>query len=473
MSAIDITPTPRILRTLGEIPFDIWQCIAELVDNSLDAFDNLESAGSPLEGARVEVSWSQDAPANSSEITIVDNGPGMAIETLQSAARAGYTSNDPISNLGLFGMGFNIATARLGGETHFLSTLEGADEWVGICINFDDLIKKGEFSAPVITEQKEDKNVSGTKITIKDLREGVLADLKNKKSTIRRRLEVVYSPILEKQKVSILIQGSHLKPHPHCVWGESRFIVRKGLRVHAVQHIDRDLGTAYFDVNRNRYISEHEITIVDSEMQRTGMLREGIVERSRRLRGWIGIQRYSDPNDFGIDFIRNGRKILIADKSVFSFENPATGTLNQEYPVELGSTVGGRIVGEIHVDYLIPTYQKNGFDRSNPAWNLTVEAIRGSGPILQKNRRIFEYDGDNISPLGLLISAYRRTDAGTKCLAVNRDVAKKYTEEFRRGNPEYLSDEKWFKAAQEVDLIKSEGESPRTPPEPPPSRSWR
>ena len=38
VNALDITPTPRILRTLGEIPFQTWQCIAELIDNSIDAF---------------------------------------------------------------------------------------------------------------------------------------------------------------------------------------------------------------------------------------------------------------------------------------------------------------------------------------------------------------------------------------------------------------------------------------------------
>lgn len=27
MNTLDITPTPRILRTLGEIPFQTWQCV--------------------------------------------------------------------------------------------------------------------------------------------------------------------------------------------------------------------------------------------------------------------------------------------------------------------------------------------------------------------------------------------------------------------------------------------------------------
>ena len=79
------------------------------------------------------------------------------------------------------------------------------------------------------------------------------------------------------------------------------------------------------------------------------------MEREKRLTGWLGIQRYADPNDFGIDFIRNGRKILISDKSFFQYENPLTLQKELQYPVELGTSIGGRIVGELNVDYLLPT----------------------------------------------------------------------------------------------------------------------
>ena len=33
---LDLTPDPRILEVLGEIPYQPWQCLAELVDNSFD-----------------------------------------------------------------------------------------------------------------------------------------------------------------------------------------------------------------------------------------------------------------------------------------------------------------------------------------------------------------------------------------------------------------------------------------------------
>ena len=34
----DLTPTPSILQMLGEIEYEPWRCIAELVDNAFDAY---------------------------------------------------------------------------------------------------------------------------------------------------------------------------------------------------------------------------------------------------------------------------------------------------------------------------------------------------------------------------------------------------------------------------------------------------
>jgi hypothetical protein len=129
------------------------------------------------------------------------------------------------------------------------------------------------------------------------------------------------------------------------------------------------------------------------------------------------------------------------------------GTSKLEYPVELGSTVGGRIVGEVHVDYLLPTYQKNDFDRTDPSWTETVEALRGIGPMLPKDRKAMGYQDANTSPFGLLANAYRRVDPGTKCLYVDKSIARTLLEGFRRGDPEFLGDDKWWRAAQEADRL--------------------
>jgi len=119
--------------------------------------------------------------------------------------------------------------------------------------------------------------------------------------------------------------------------------------------------------------------------------------------------------------------------------------------VELGSTVGGRIVGEVQVDYLLTTYQKNDFDRSDFSWQQTTEALRGIGPILPKLRKAMGYGDVNTTPIATLANSFRRADPGTKNLFVERVTAKEFAERFRRGDPEFLSDDKWWQAAQDAD----------------------
>ena len=125
--------------------------------------------------------------------------------------------------------------------------------------------------------------------------------------------------------------------------------------------------------------------------------------------------------------------------------------------MEVGTSVGGRIVGELHVDYLLPTYQKNDFDRSDNSWAQTVEAICGVGPFLPKSRKALGFSEQNPSPLCVLVNAFRRVDKGTKCLFAPNDVAKRYATEFRKGMRDYLDDILWWKAAQEEDQKQSTG----------------
>jgi hypothetical protein len=448
---VDITPSPRILRTLGEIPFQPWQCIAELVDNSIDAFAEADRAGIVLPEKKITVTWSSEAVgAASRTIEVIDTGLGMTLSQLQNAVRAGYSSNDPVHNLGLFGMGFNISTARLGENTHILSTTPERHEWTGLEIDFADLINSKSYAAKVVSEPKKSLAEQGTRVVISRLKGETYTQLRDQETMVRRQLENIYSTLLGEIDVEIYLQGKRLSPHHHCAWNGTRTVTHLKHPVNAVINIDRDLGNALFDINRNAYISWDDQAILHDEYPEGGYPSH-IIERLKRLKGWIGIQRYADPNDFGIDFIRNGRKVLISNKDLFSWENPLTGTSKLEYPVELGTTVGGRIVGEVHVDYLLPTYQKNDFDRTDPSWRETVEALRGVGPMLPQDRKAMGYTEPNMSPIGLLANAYRRLDPGTKCLYVDKNTSRILLDRFRRGDSDYTSDDKWWRAAQEAD----------------------
>lgn len=459
---VGIHPTPRVLRVLGDIPYATWQCIAELVDNAIDAFATAEASGPDTapQGARVAVSWSAAAvPARDRTLEVSDNGPGMTLEQISNVARAGYTGRNPLDNLGLFGMGFNIATARLGNRTRVLSATQESSEWVGIEIDFDELQKSGDFMAPVIHEPKTVTSEHGTRVVVSDLKPGAYRTLRDQEQQIRRQLERVYSPLLATSDVAVEVQGKRLVTRPACVWGDDRFVVRNGVQVPAVIQVEETLGEAFFDLVRNAYVAPLEADSLLELLSRGEQLPDSIIMRRKVLHGWIGIQRYADPDDFGIDFVRNGRKILLSDKTLFFYENPITGTRSQEYPKELGSTVGGRIIGELHVDYLIPTYQKNDFDRQDDSWRETIDALRGVGPILPQARRGMGFTDENSSYIGRLVNAYRRADSGTKNLAVEPALARQWAERFREGDPEYVPDQKWFEAAKESDRRKANKKS--------------
>ena len=458
VKVVDITPTPRILRVLGEIPFAPWQCLAELIDNSIDAFLSCEEKGKDVGEQRINITWSNDSVAATERtVEITDNALGMSLQQMQNAVRAGYSSNDPINNLGLFGMGFNIATARLGDLTTVLTTRAGDTEWVGLTIDFQKMNESRTFEAPVIHKLKENPQDSGTRIIVSRLKQGIRDELTVRENDIRKQLESIYTPLLNNKDISIYVKGKQLFPRNHCIWAQNRYVVYNQEPVYAYQEIDRDLGASLFDLERNCYLSADEAEPYYAALSEGETLPDNIVERSKRLKGWLGIQRYADPNDFGIDFIRNGRKILISDKSLFQYVNPYTGQKDLQYPLELGTSVGGRIVGELYVDYLLPTYQKNDFDKTDRSWSQTVEAVCGIGPFLPKARKALGFTEPVNSPLGILVNAYRRIDTGTKCLFAPNDLAKKYAHQFRMNKRDYMSDELWWKAAQEEDQKRVSG----------------
>jgi hypothetical protein len=73
---------------------------------------------------------------------------------------------------------------------------------------------------------------------------------------------------------------------------------------------------------------------------------------------------------------------------------------------------------------------------------------------------VVKHDKTPDSPLGLLVNAYRRTESGTKNLALPKSVARTFLQEFNKGNIEYLDDTKWWAAAQECDQEKQRGNNP-------------
>ena len=138
---MDLTPTPQLLAVLDHVAIETWQCVAEIIDNSLD---NL--ADHKIAKGKVHIVYSNGV------LEISDNGSGMKFDELENALKAGYSSKKKTTDLGLFGIGFNIACARLGRKTTVLTKVKSEskcylrERWR--ILHYDGTMDKKSFRGP-------------------------------------------------------------------------------------------------------------------------------------------------------------------------------------------------------------------------------------------------------------------------------------------------------------------------------------
>lgn len=444
--SLDVRPSPRILTVLGDIEFDPWQCIAELVDNAFDDFIEIQRAGTHWpDGFRVSVSL----PAKGDPqgvVRVTDSGRGMSLDALNNAVRAGWSNNDRFSKLGLFGMGFNIATARLGRVARVFTARPEDKEWVGVELDLDKI--GNDYLVPVLRRPKANAHEHGTEVVIERLDSERRDWLSRNARKLKDVLGDVYSYLLESKKFQLFVADVAVKPKRACIWDSSRFVVygsgTAAEKVPAVIQIDHELPS----VDACAACGNVQASGSSKACSECGGTK--LVEQTRRVHGWVGIQRYNHKTDFGIDLLRNGRKIVRSDKRLFNWSDPEDPTAppEVEYPIEVGD---GRIVGQVHLDFVEVNYQKNAFAWDSRSWRGAATVIRGQGPLLPRRARSLNYP-ENDSPLGRLHRAYRRNDPGRRCLvpgnglAAIHDQAYEWAKRFYDGEPDYQSDQKWWEA---------------------------
>lgn len=463
---LDLTPSPRVLQMLGEINLQQWRCLAELIDNSIDSFIHANRVGRPIEHPEVSIT----IPTRDDEtarVSVKDNGPGMSPEQLENAVKAGWTGNDPLSNLGLFGMGFNIATARLGLVTEVWTTRAGDLEYVGVRIDLNDLRSSGHYRVPRQTRPKPDPTDHCTEIVISRLKPDQRAYLAraNNQKTIRKHLARTYSSLLQGSEVANLrlkFNGTRIEARRHCVWSEDRSVTLPDETiVRAIEKIDVPLAP-------RRYCTHCMLTLPnDGSPCPTGASGCEIQETQRRIRGWIGLQRYLDETEYGIDFVRKGRKIEIGNKDLFAWSDGENSEV--EYPID-DPRNRGRFVGEIHIDHCRVSYTKDRFERDDPAWEEMVRAVRGEGPLQPRKAKQSGYT-ENRSALYKLFQAFRRSSPQGKnglwsrvLVVKDNERAQQMAESFANNDPDYLDDELWWQLVEEQDrALLGEPSAPGTP----------
>ncbi|OBB00972.1 hypothetical protein A5666_08530 [Mycolicibacterium fortuitum] len=466
---LDLTPSPRILDVIADVDMSVEECLAELIDNALDAIATAQRNDPGFEGrVEIEFPYGSDKVMPESVISVTDTGRGMSLEQMRQALRAGSSGNARYGSLGLFGMGFNVATGRLGYSTTVKSGRAEDNQWTVATIDIQAMGARDSFQVPIITEPKS-IGEHGTSVRVSRLRSDTIKRLRwpSIANRVRTRLGETYSYMLRSVKgteiagaemigglgVGLTLNGSPVEPYIPCIWSPERSVSYKGQDVPAVTEVHHELKPAFACLVCGHWHSE---TIVDLEScVECGSDRVEL--RDRVIYGWLGVQRYDDTNDFGISLLRQGRTIVHLDKALFEWSNPDTGEKFVEYPFELGR---GRIVGELHLDHIPVNYRKTDFGRDSVAWNTVRDKVRGDGPLKEQLAKQLDY-GLNTSQLGMLAHAYRRYDPGYRYLVPGdgskalAEQARKWGQYFRDGLSDYQSDEMWWKNVVRHEEIKA------------------
>lgn len=461
----DLTPDPRVLQMLGEINLAQWRCLAELIDNSIDGFMSAQRLDNVIANPEVVITVPRTDTA-AARVSVRDNGPGMSSETLEHAVRAGWSGNSPIGSLGLFGMGFNIATARLGLVTEVWTSRAGDPHEVGVRIDLDELKAQRNFRVARQTRPKADHTAHGTEIVISKLKPEQRAWLARGQNTtaMRKHLAKAYSALLSPESGDAVfrleLNGTRIQARRHCTWSAERHVETSNGTVHAVERFNVALPARRYCAACMQALSDGETACP------TGSSSCRVVTMDRRVRGWVGIQRYLHDTDFGLDIIRNGRKIELGIKDLFEWREGDSSEI--EYPTD-DQRKRGRFVGEIHLDHCRVSYTKDRFERDDPAWDEMVRLVRGDGPLQPLKAKTLGY-GANNSPLFRLFQAFRRTSPQGKNGLWSRILVVKDNERahemaglFENNEPDYLGDDRWWQLVEEQDATVLGAPSPVSP----------
>jgi hypothetical protein len=457
----DLTPDPKVLLALARTPLQPMDALCELIDNAIDSFAAGTALGVTTDGpiVSVDLPTKPEVRAGEGALVITDNGPGMTAADAERALRAGFSANNQFDRLGLFGMGFNIATAKIGRVTTLVSDRARESDSISVTVDLDAILQAKSFSVPYRTVPRQQTVSHGTKISVSgwwplgDPNHGFVGKLlQYGLPTIRSEIGRRYASILRRNEIRIVLNSIPVDAFEHCVWGASRFVERRGQgQIPARFDFDEVLTSSRKCAQCGNQADEQTTTCPSCRNTTFRSIEE-------RIRGWLGVQRYDSSTEFGVDLIRNGRAIRIGEKAAFFEFVDALKRSTRDYPIDQPY---GRLIGEVHLDHVPVDFLKQDFQRSSPEWARALTYLRGDSS-LQPNA---PGATENRSPMFKLYQGYRRVRTPGKAdlymgywdreeakpKRVSRDNENEYLEKFVRRIPGYFDDAEWWKRVEQAD----------------------
>lgn len=453
----DFTPDPKVLIALTHTPMQPLDALCELIDNAIDSFHGAKIQGVTVENPYIIITLPtrKQVRQNGGVLRIQDNGPGMTAENAEKAIRAGFSGNNPYDTLGLFGMGFNISTGKLGNITTFMTCRSDMSSYLKTVINLEEINKTKNYSLDAFEIIKSDSEAfspgsHGTIVEISDwwpegnANSGFIHKLvQYGMPKIREEIGRRYSTILNKGKIKIHINNEKCEPFEHCVWDDSRFVTKRIGNIPAVFRFNQTVGSTIRCGSCTAILGSNDNTCPSCGSSNVRTIEE-------KVSGWIGIQRFDSDTQFGIDLIRNGRAIKIGEKSAFfEFVDEFKHTI-KDYPID---SQYGRIVGEVHLNFVPVDFLKQDFQRSSIEWQKAMTFLRGDSSLQPSQPGASE----NNSCIYKLYQGYRRVrqfgrgdmymgywDADSRSAKrISRDIESEFYAKFKQKLPGYYDDSEW------------------------------
>ena len=459
---ITITPDPQILQVLTYLEMRPIDSLCELIDNSIDALGILPSDQPSL--ILIDLPTRREVEDGIARVRVRDNGPGMTLTQVENSLRAGYSSKPDHGNLGLFGVGFNIGTGKLGRLTRVVTARKEDSDAIETMIDLVGLKKSGNFKVKATRIPKPEGLTNGTIVeTMHPWGPGnqnygfMMKLISIGRPKTLSLLGRIYASILRKKQVRILVGEDSVDPFYHCVWDASRFVehAKHGKIPAMYQFANKVIHIYQKCAACGSVIPDGESQCPDAACRSTST-----ITQEERISGWLGIQRFLDASHFGVDLIRNGRAIRLLEKEpFFTFQDPDTGgDPVVDYPIDNRE---GRIVGEVHLDHVPVDPAKQSFERSSPEWRRAVEFLRGKSS-LQPEQPGADL---NTSPIFKLYQGYRKVrtpgkrsmtmgkwlPGSSEPKALSRSEIDELKKKFDAREPGYFEDTEWYRLVEQAD----------------------
>lgn len=203
---INITPHKSLFPKLGQAGYNVAEALSELIDNSIDARDDI-----------VEINIKLDKQKDF--ILIEDNGLGMNKEVASKSIVLG-SSNKKEGELGQFGIGLKTSCMSLGKRFTLETSPRNTDEEYVVIFDEDEFLSSGDWSDfEIKIKSGVDKNKSFTRIKIEKLR---IRFYQNLLEVVKQHLSERFSPFIATKEVLIKVNGEKIQPEPYEIFPDTK-----------------------------------------------------------------------------------------------------------------------------------------------------------------------------------------------------------------------------------------------------------